>query len=80
MKDIWMELVYDSMQGSLIVPLGQVENEFATGGRCEQLYGDVLAAYGRLCHRLGQEEEDPGVEAIINSIFRNAKDSLLENV
>lgn len=69
-RDYFVELVYDSMQGSLVVPLPQVENEFAPGSRCEVLYGDVLAAYGRLCQRLGQGEEDPDVEIIIDSFLQ----------
>ena len=73
MKNLWVELVYDSMQGSLIVPLPQVENEFAPGRRREALYGDVLAAYERLCLRLGQDEEDADVEIIINDFLEMQK-------
>ena len=73
MNNIWIELVYDSLNGHLNEPLPQVENAFAVGSECERLYGEVLAAYGRLCERLGAGEEDEDVEMIINSLLEIQK-------
>ena len=64
------ELVYESLNGNLIVPLAGVPNAFAPGSKCERLYADVLAAYGRLCGRLGTGEEDADVEIIIDSLLQ----------
>lgn len=46
-----------------------VENMFADGCTCEELYNSVYAANLRLCDRLGTSE-DTDVEIIINSLLR----------
>ena len=73
MNDLWVELVYDSLQGHLVNPLPGVENAFAQGSECEQLYGNMLAAYERLCERLGAGEDDGDVEIIIHSLLQIQK-------
>ena len=49
-----------------------VENMFAEGRTCEELYNDVYEANLRLCERLGVQE-DADVELIINSLLRISK-------
>lgn len=70
MDDNFIENVYLSLQGLLVeeARMKNVENLFAPGSDCEKLYSDVLAAYARLCSRLGTKEEDDDVEIIINSL------------
>lgn len=64
------ELVYQSLQGTLINPLPQVENLFEEGKPCEQWYSEVYDAHIRLCKRLGNDDDtDEDVELIINSMF-----------
>lgn len=62
------EYVYYSLQGALCDPHPGVENAFAPGSICEKSYSDMLDAYGRLCARLGVQDEDKDVEVIINSL------------
>lgn len=45
-----------------------VENLFAEGSECTNCYGEMLAAYERLCDRLGVIDEDKDVEVIICSL------------
>ena len=63
--------VYESMQGSFesdfLVP--GVEHAFATGEKCERLYGQVYDAQRRLEERLGVEPYDLDVECIISSLL-----------
>lgn len=49
-----------------------VENMFAEGRTCEELYNNVYEANLRLCQRLGVQE-DADVELIINSLLRISK-------
>lgn len=44
-----------------------VEYAFAPGSYCMERYKDMRDAYDRLCNRLGAEEEDEDVEAIIHA-------------
>lgn len=67
-KDEWVEAVYDTLCGVLIVPVEGVENAFAEGSVCAKEYEEVMNAYGRLCKRLGVKNEDDDVEIIINSL------------
>ena len=46
-----------------------VENLFAVGGECMNLYKEMYAAYQRLCDRLGVLDEDEDVEIIISSLM-----------
>ena len=63
--------IYDLLTGEQlpIAGLPVVENMFADGRTCEELYNVVYEANLRLCERLGMQE-DPDVELIINSLLR----------
>lgn len=51
-----------------------VENAFAPESECAENYAAMLAAYERLCHRLGVRVWDDGdVEIIINALLDNQK-------
>lgn len=67
--DQFVESVYDTLQGSLLTPVPGVEDLFAAGKPCARWYREMLAAYGRLCDRLGVPDEDPDIETIINSLL-----------
>lgn len=69
MKDGLIQEVYDSLRGELVIPLPGIENAFVQGGKCDCLYGQMLQAYDRICHRLAVEEEAPDVETIINALL-----------
>ena len=71
MRENYVDIVYDLLNGTRIRQPGdpEVENLFAVGRECEQLYAHVYESNIRLCHRLGVEE-DADVEAIINSLLR----------
>ena len=62
--------VYDLLTGEEVPVAGLpvVENMFADGRTCEELYTAVYEANLRLCERLGMQE-DPDVELIINSLL-----------
>lgn len=47
-----------------------VENLFAEGSECDRAYSEMLEAYTRLRDRLGVENEDADVEAIINALLK----------
>lgn len=64
------EYVYDSLQGTVCNPHPQVENLFGEGKPCQRWYGDMLAAYARICDRLGVADEDADVEIIITCLRR----------
>ncbi|MBQ4092716.1 MAG: hypothetical protein IJN34_08880 [Clostridia bacterium] len=64
------EYVYDSLQGTLCNPHPQVESLYEEGMPCEGWYAEMLAAYGRLCDRLGVADEDDDVEIIITCLRR----------
>ena len=66
------EKVYDLMTGSLVLDNLEesdlIEDEFATGMPCEQLYQEVYEAKCRLCSRL-DVDEDSDVELIIDNLL-----------
>lgn len=67
------EWIYDSLMGSLTdtCRCKEVEDLFEEGKPCEVLYGQMLAAYWRLCERLGEAEveaDDDG-EIMINAML-----------
>ena len=65
------ENVYQTLTGNMIdeyvVP--GVENAFAEGSRCDELYKQIFQANRRLCDRLGARDEDADVELIINNFL-----------
>lgn len=67
--DHFVQAVYDTLQGNLLIPVPEVEDLFAAGKPCQRWYCDMLAAYMRLRDRLGVEDEDQDVETIINSLL-----------
>ena len=71
MREDYVDIVYDLLNGTRIRQPNdpKVENLFAVGRECEQLYAQVYDSNLRLCHRLGVEE-DADVENIINSLLR----------
>ncbi|MBQ2785182.1 MAG: hypothetical protein IJF02_01585 [Oscillospiraceae bacterium] len=56
-----------TMQEQFRVP--GAENLFAQGSECMNRYCQMLAAYERLCDRLGVIDEDEDVEIIIDSLM-----------
>ena len=71
MAEKFVDIVYDLLNGTRLRQPGdpEVENLFAIGRECEQLYSQVYDANLRLCARLGNEE-DTDVETIVNSLLR----------
>lgn len=71
MKEKFVDIVYDLLNGTRIRQPDdpEVENLFAVGRECEQLYSRVYDANLRLCQRLGIEE-DADVETILNCFLR----------
>lgn len=73
-REEFKKMVYDLMNGSLELDLCTapekelVVNEYADGGKCEQLYGEVFAANRRVCQKLGVDE-DRDVEIIICNLL-----------
>lgn len=69
--DKFVEDVYSTLEGQLVeeacVP--GVENLYAEDKVCMKWYADILDAYGRLCDRLGVQDEDADVEIIIDSFL-----------
>ena len=65
--------LYDCLLGQIVSEkaLDWVENIYTDGSKYDRNYAAVLAAYGRLCQRLGTDEEDDDVEIIINSMLAN---------
>ncbi len=70
------DLIYDLVCGNLdltkiFIPESQiVVNEFSEGSLCMEWYHQMLAAYSRLCARLGVEEwNDSDVEDIIHLLM-----------
>ena len=66
--------IYDLLTGECSPTANDpiVENMFADGRTCEELYNSVYEANLRLCERLGVQE-DTDVELIINSLLRISK-------
>ena len=71
MNTQFANIVYDLLSGERLPTEGDpiVENMFAEGRTCEELYNDVYDANLRLCERLGVQE-DADVELIINNLLR----------
>lgn len=46
-----------------------VENAFAPGSVCEQLYAEACHARDRVCQRLGSADEDPDLEEIFRALL-----------
>ena len=67
------EWIYYTMMGEMEIPFPGVEDEFAEGRTCGDLYGEIFNANMSLCDRLGAEE-DPDVEIIIRSFFKIQKE------
>lgn len=69
----YAEDVYYTLLGEFIDGAGVpgVDNMFTAGSPCDQNYASMLEAYGRLCHRLSQRDEDEDVEIIINALLEN---------
>ena len=65
------ENVYQTLMGNLpeeyVIP--GVEDAFAEGSQCSQLYRQIYWANQRLCARLGRSDEDKDVELIINNFL-----------
>lgn len=70
MSEQLVDIVYDLLTGERFPFEGDpiVENMFAEGRTCEQLYNNVYEANMRLCERLGVQE-DRDVELIINNLL-----------
>ena len=68
------DMIYDLLTGECDPGPNDpvVENMFAKGRACEELYNNVYEANLRLCERLGVQE-DADVELIINSLLRISK-------
>lgn len=71
MRDNHIDIVYDLVTGSRIPQVDdpEVENLFAVGRECEQLYNEVYNANLRLCKQLNVEEH-ADVEILVNSMLR----------
>ena len=69
-----VDTIYDLLTGERFPGVNDpvVENMFAEGRTCEELYNQVYEANLRLCERLGVQE-DADVELIINSLLRISK-------
>ena len=65
-EDIYYTLI-GTMQEQFRVP--GVDNLFAEGSECMNRYCQMLAAYERLCDRLGVIDEDEDVEIIIDALM-----------
>ena len=65
-EDIYATLT-GTMRKEFRVP--GVENLFEDDSECMNCYVDMLAAYERLCDRLGVIDEDKDVEVIIHSLM-----------
>lgn len=74
----YKEKIYNMMNGQLAgmetLQIGDflVEDEFAEGKECGELYAKVYAANRRLCRRL-ETEDDTDVECIVDNMFQITK-------
>lgn len=71
MQDDFIAQVYYTLNGSNLPEwrIPGVENAFAEGKPCMQLYESAYDAYQRLRERLGVIDEDADVEIIFNSLM-----------
>lgn len=69
------ENVYLSLLGNLLpeYALNWVENIFVPGHPCHDEYSDMLKAYRRACARLGNTDEDPDLEIMVNSLLSHCQ-------
>ena len=74
------EQVYESLLGLLIEDcrLPWVENIFVPGHPCHEEYTNMRQAYDRLLTRLGETDEDPDAEEMINALLEYGKSIALE--
>lgn len=75
MEGSFAEWIYDSLNGDLIEEYRckGVENLFAEGSECLELYGQIYEASLRICERLEpgkDKEEDEDTEIMINSMLK----------
>ena len=70
MEETFVERVYETLTDMLLEEyrLPGVENAFADGAPCDELYNDVQESYLRLCERYGVGS-DNDVEEIINDML-----------
>ena len=71
MNQNYAEHVYLTLIGAYLPGYGApgVENAFAEGAYCAELYANAYDAYQRLCDRLGVVDEDDDVEIIFQSLL-----------
>ncbi|MBE6959726.1 MAG: hypothetical protein E7448_03260 [Ruminococcaceae bacterium] len=71
MHENYAEYVYYTLIGAYIPGCGApgIENAFADGEPCSELYNNAYDAYQRICDRLGVEDEDDDVEIIFQSLL-----------
>ena len=68
MDSSFVENVYQSLIGNLVVPVDGVDNEFAEGKFCEMKYDEIYEAYERLREKLNIDNEDKDIEIIIDNM------------
>lgn len=68
MDSSFVENVYQSLIGNLIIPVDGVQNEFDEGKYCDIKYDEIYAAYERLREKLNIDNEDEDIEIIINNM------------
>ena len=66
-----MKWAYETLAVGLIDQYGMpgVEYAFGKDSYCMSRYRDARAAYGRLCERLGVQDEDKDVEIMIQAFL-----------
>ena len=66
-----MERIYEALSGMCpcLYNGEAVENLFAEGSPCNQLYAEVYNAKVSLMERLGMRDEDEEIELIINNLL-----------
>lgn len=71
-----MERAYETMACDVLeaYQMPGVEDAFAPGSYCMDLYAKALDAYARLCNRLGVKDEDNDVEIIFYSFLQIQKE------
>ena len=67
--------IYETLTGNRIEEycIPGVENAFADGSYCMNLYSEMLDAYARVLERLGIVDEDDDIEIIINNLLSISK-------
>ena len=75
MEETFVDWVYDTLTGVLNEDycLPKVENAFAPGMPCDQMYADVYDDYQRICEKYAVDH-DNDVERIIDSMFCIARE------